>query len=113
MSKPIVGVQLTLTLADTKYNLYTLLSAIEADCPDRCSELIISAVTTTNPVLVGDDELTSSRYGYKLRGQTTVVAEAERVLRISRPGPTINLRSISLYGVTTASMLVNVLVIRD
>lgn len=110
MPADFTALQLTLTTNGTAYNLYTLLSAIDSSVPIRACEVRISAVTATNPVLVGDKNISASKYGAKIQGQTTALAEADRDVTFRHAKNTINLKSIYLWAVTTDSMKVNVCV---
>jgi hypothetical protein len=69
------GVQVTLTSADTNYEIYTLVEAIvtvatnPSDAPGACREFNIQSDPGndgSNPILVGDSELSATRYGYSL-----------------------------------------------
>lgn len=65
--KNLVGVQVTLPLADTNYNLFTLLSAVDPECPAAAKDLTIQYdKDNTVDVLVGDANLAAGRFGYRL-----------------------------------------------
>lgn len=63
-----VGVTVTLTLADTNYNLLALIQAIEANCPAACTQLTIQNDPDDGPATlrIGDANLGAARCGYKL-----------------------------------------------
>lgn len=62
-----IAVQVTLTLANTNYNILSLVQAIEDTCPAACRELQIQAATANaDVVLIGDAELSATRFGYEL-----------------------------------------------
>jgi hypothetical protein len=61
---PYFAVQVTLTSANTNYNLYDLVTAIEANAAPSVRELSLQA--DSNAVLVGDASLGTTRYGYQL-----------------------------------------------
>ena len=107
-----VWAQVALTDADTVYNLYTLLTAIDSTMPIRCCELILSAVETNNPVSIGSSSMSTDGaiYGMRIQGQTTPLAGIERAVHFTHEGNTIHLKSFYLMGVTTAAMHVNVCV---
>jgi hypothetical protein len=60
--------QLTLTDADTNYNLQELIAAVEPSAPTFCRELLIQADdgNSTNKVMIGDLNTSSTRFGFKL-----------------------------------------------
>lgn len=59
--------QLTLTSADTNYNLLTLIRAIDEDFVDNARHLSIQADPSNgSAVLIGDTELSATRYGISL-----------------------------------------------
>jgi len=108
MPADFVAVQVDLGAAGAARNLYTLVSAIDTSAPKACCELILTAVTATNPVLVGDANISATRYGMKIQGQTTDLAEAERAVHLVHKLNTIHLKDINLWAITTANMKVNV-----
>lgn len=62
-----VAATVTLTLANTNYNLLTLLQAIETNCPSTARELLIQSHSdNASTVLVGDAALSGIRCGYEL-----------------------------------------------
>jgi hypothetical protein len=62
-----MGVVLTLPLGATKYNLYSLLQAIDPQAPSTCSDINIQAdYNNTDPVLVGDASVSPTRFGVLL-----------------------------------------------
>ena len=79
--KSYIGVTVTLTLANTKYNLLTLINNVlaaqtpQSDCPASCRELNLQsqspAVTggnaaNTDVIIVGDSLLTLTNYAFVL-----------------------------------------------
>lgn len=74
-----VAVEVTLTSADTAYNLLDLVNAVIAAeakwdgamvCPGNCARLVLQAdpanADTTGGVLIGDSLISATRYGYDL-----------------------------------------------
>lgn len=61
-----IGVQVTLTSANTNYNLKTLIEAIEPMLQGQVDEATIQADEGTGTVLVEDASLSGTRYGYVL-----------------------------------------------
>lgn len=61
-----IGAQLTLTTANTNYRLKDLIDAIETMPQGNASEVIVQADSGTGTVLVGDSEMSATRYGYLL-----------------------------------------------
>ncbi len=73
-----VAVQVTLTLADTAYNLYELVNVVLAGetlstgmiCPGNCAQLCIQGDVgndATDLVLIGDALISTTRFGYSLK----------------------------------------------
>lgn len=62
------GYQITLTTANTNYGLADLLAAIDADVPAETRELVLQsdAGNGAAKVLIGDVNLSGTRYGVKL-----------------------------------------------
>lgn len=59
--------RLTLTNANTNYQLYSLFTALDGRVPARCAELQVQAGSgNTAVVLVGDGSLSGSVYGKEL-----------------------------------------------
>jgi hypothetical protein len=62
-----IAVQVTLTLANTNYNILELVQALEPTCPAACRELQIQAATgNADVVLLGDAKLSATRMGFEL-----------------------------------------------
>ena len=61
-----IGVQLTLAVANTAYNLKTLIDAIEPMLQGTADEVVIQADSGAGTVLVGDSQISGTRYGYVL-----------------------------------------------
>ncbi len=78
-----MAAEVTLTLADTNYQLLHLLQLIEPNCPGATREMILQADTTNSAtVLIGDGKLSATRFGYQLwpRESRTYRAEFQGVL---------------------------------
>lgn len=103
-----IAAKVTLDSAATAYCLYDLLYAIDTATPIRACEVQIQAVTVTNPILVGDKNISATRFGWSLQGQTTALAGQERTLTFRHQKNTIHLKSIYLWAVTTTNMVLNV-----
>lgn len=94
---------LTLTSADTNYNVGTLLAAaLGASLPQtNCDELLVQSEATADDVLIGDATLSGSNYGYKLTpGQSrTYRTKGMQVgwfnLRSPEAGATVNVEMLS------------------
>ena len=64
-----VAVQITLTLADTNYNVLALVRAVEEACPASARELCLEsdkANDAASKIMIGDSNLSGTRYGYQL-----------------------------------------------
>lgn len=110
MPADFTALQVTLASNGTAYCLHTLLAAIDTTVPIRACEVRLSAVTTTNPILVGDKNISTTKYGAKIQGQTSALAEADRDVTFRHAKNTIQLKSIYLWALTTDNMKVNVCV---
>jgi hypothetical protein len=62
------GIQVTLAAAGTKYQLSALLAAIDANAATKFRRLQLQSDPTNGAarVLVGDSNISTTRYGYKL-----------------------------------------------
>lgn len=109
MSKNLVGMQVTLTSAATAYCLYDLMAAIDSTVPVNYCYIHLQADLSTNPVLVGDSAISATRYGYKINNGGATGAEA--TVEWHTPANNISIKDIYLWGITTASLKVNVLLI--
>jgi hypothetical protein len=76
MAKPVTAARglhsylVTLTSADTNYNLNELIVAVEAAAPTITKELVIQAASTNgSSVLIGDLNLSGTNYGYELEAK--------------------------------------------
>lgn len=73
----------TLTTADTKYSLWSLLTAIDATIPTHCNELVLQADESNVAALVriGNVNLSTTRYGYTLLAgaSRTYVSRSQQV----------------------------------
>lgn len=72
--------QLTLTLADTNYNLRTLVSAVDADALASVCELQIQSDPGNGAavILVGDSGLSATRYGKDLRANDSALYRSSK-----------------------------------
>lgn len=64
-----LGITVTLTTADTNYNLLTLLQAVDPTCPPTARELIVQSSRANaggSYINVGDGSMGASRCGYEL-----------------------------------------------
>lgn len=85
-SRIYIGATVTLTNADTNYNLMSLVQGVlDAEtgiatggvCPGACRELFIqSANGNTAPVLIGDGKLSATRVGYELKNGSSAVGDS-------------------------------------
>lgn len=75
------GFLLTLTNADTNYNLYDLAVAIEASLRTNFCQISLQPIpANTAIILVGDETLSATRYGAVLGAVTAPAAVAPLVL---------------------------------
>lgn len=80
-----VSAQVTLTSADTNYNLETLVAAIATTSPLRSLELILFAPSSnTSAVLIGDGSLASNRYAVSLDPLQAYTFRSTKPMRLKR-----------------------------
>jgi len=77
-----LGLTVTLTLANTAYDLYALCVAVDPTCPTRCRELTIqSRAGNTAVVAIGDKNISASRQGCALEFGSGGLTGASRTYR--------------------------------
>jgi hypothetical protein len=89
------GFLLTLTDADTNYNLHTLAVAIESTLRTNFSQISLQPIpANTGLVLIGDEALSGTRYGLVLGTVTSPAAAPAVVLRSGSGGADQSLKSL-------------------
>jgi hypothetical protein len=93
--------QLTLTSANTNYSIYELASAIDSAFPPNVRELSFQVDAGAGTLLIGDVNMTATRYGKLYDPATTDVVRDDK--------NSISLRSI-YFRSAQAGKIVNVMV---
>ena len=94
----------TLTLANTNYNLYSLMQGIETNAPERCHKLQLQAdpsATSSSQTRIGNADLSDTNYGvllfatqaFGIESQTNSVVCSEFWLRCNLAGKTVSITS--------------------
>lgn len=95
-----VTAAITLTSANTNYDLYTLAVAVNAAFPKNCQELTVLAdPANVAEVLCGDGTLSATQYGYNIapggsfthRAPTNGISVSGRKIRSTSAGMILHL----------------------
>lgn len=103
MSKSPFMDSITLTTGGTTYNLFTLVSAIDPNIPQKCQDLLIQADTSGTAVtFIGNANVSSTHYGVALTASATAPWSWSPS---DKTGNLINLADINMVSATSSVVL--------